>query len=504
MTKISKEYGYSIISFIVLIVMVYFPVVHEFSSSPIHMWDEATYANNSIDMALGNGNILVIQHLNEPDLYNTKPPFVIWLQALCIKSFGINEFAIRLPSAIFSFLTVIMVYFFCVRNLKSEIIGLIASAILVSSKGFISKHVVRSGDLDSILVFWLVLGLFTFLDYIIRKPDKSIFHFSLLSISLILGFLSKGIAGFFFVPFMFIVACLPFNFWVYTELRLYYSAIITLLSCFLYYVVRESLSSGYLDVVFGSEILRFNSVVMSWHVQPYDFYYDIMKTKHFDAFFHFLPITLITPFVTKSNKFRISIYLLIVSVGYFLLISYPDVKLSWYDAPLYPILSILLSLGLVECLCFLKNKFFISVNQHFINIGLIVFTAFIIYSPYKAILMNNKYNNSQIYSREFDGAYLRHLKESNLDIKNLIVLKKEKHIEHYDQVLFYIRAYNIEDNMQIKLKHEIGFNNGELVMTSQKEFKNEILEEYFVDIINSWKEGVVYHIKAAKNNVNTK
>ncbi len=90
------------------------------------------------------------------------------------------------------------------------------------------------------------------------------------------------------------------------------------------------------------------------------------------------------------------------------------------------------------------------------------------------------------------------MKESNVDIKNLIVLKKEEHVEHYDQVLFYVRAYNIEDDMQIKLKHETGFKNGELVMTSQEEFKNQILKEYYVKIINIWKEGVLYKIKNSK------
>lgn len=495
MEHIAKIKIYPFFCFVVLIFVAYFPIFEGFASAPIRMWDEATYANNSIDMAHGDNNIFVVQQLNEPDLYNSKPPFVIWMQAIAIKIFGINEFAIRLPSAIFGLFTVFLTYFFSVRHFKSESIGLISAAILLSSKGYISNHVVRSGDLDAILVFWLMLGVFVFVDLIIRKPKNSISHYLLLSFSFIFGFLSKGVAGFFFIPCMFIISCFPNNLWIYKDVKLYIFATITLLFSALYYLIRESLAAGYLDVVLASEILRINSIVMSWHVQPFDFYYQNMKNNCFAAFFYYLPTALILPFITKSNKFNISIALLVVAVGYFLLISYPAVKLHWYDAPLYPILSILLALTFVETVFFLRKKLFLSLSENFINIALLIFASLYIYSPYKAVLKANQYDENQIYTMEFDGAYLRHLKENNIDIQQLIVLKEEKNIEHYDQVLFYIRAYNIENNRQLTLKHEVLFEEGDIVMCSQEALKIKILELYAVDTINTWQQGVLYKIK---------
>ena len=358
MISIQKENLYSALFFIALIIISYFPIFHDLETSSIHMWDEATYANNSIDMAHGNNNIFIVQHLNEPDLYNSKPPFVIWMQALSIKALGINEFAIRLPSAIFSFLTVLLVYFFCVRNLQSKIIGIISCVILLSSKGYVSYHVVRSGDLDATLVFWLVLGLFTFIDLIINNPKNTYLHYSLLSISIIFGFLSKGIAGFFFIPFMFIISCFSYNRSLFKDLNLYFASILTFLICATYYLIRESLAPGYLEIVLGSEIFRFNNAVMSWHVRPFDYYYQNIKNIHFDAFFYILPISLVTPFIVKFNKRLISIYLLVVAIGYFLMISYPDIKLEYYDAPLYPILSVLISLGFIEIVLFFDKKAF--------------------------------------------------------------------------------------------------------------------------------------------------
>src|SRR5688572_17362545 len=70
---------------------------YSYRDVPIRIWDEAIYANNALEMT-ETENLLVLHNNGEPSLYNTKPPLNIWLQALSIRVFGINEFAIRLPS----------------------------------------------------------------------------------------------------------------------------------------------------------------------------------------------------------------------------------------------------------------------------------------------------------------------------------------------------------------------------------------------------------------------
>ncbi|HEY5122220.1 MAG TPA: glycosyltransferase family 39 protein, partial [Ignavibacteria bacterium] len=258
---------------IMVITLSYFPIFNNLGKFQIRMWDEATYANNSIDLLLTNQNIFVVEKQGKPDLYNTKPPFVIWLQALSMKLFGINELAIRMPSAIFGFLTILLVYFFCTNVLGSNIIGFLSAGILLTAKGFISNHVVRTGDLDAVLVFWLTLGLFAFIDLVIKKPKNSFYHFLILTISLTFGFLTKGIAGFFFVPFMFIISFLFNNHKIFKEKYLYISGFITAILCLSYYFIRELIAPGYINILLGSEILRYNHDIMSWHLHPFDFYY---------------------------------------------------------------------------------------------------------------------------------------------------------------------------------------------------------------------------------------
>src|SRR5690242_955714 len=93
------------VPYLILILISFFPLFINLGKFPIRMWDEATYANNAIDM-LSFDNPLVVEHMGQPDMYNTKPPLVIWLQAAAMKIFGINEWSVRMPSAMFGLLTV--------------------------------------------------------------------------------------------------------------------------------------------------------------------------------------------------------------------------------------------------------------------------------------------------------------------------------------------------------------------------------------------------------------
>ncbi len=60
------------------------------------------------------------------DTWLAKPPLSLWIISLSIKLFGVNEFAIRFPSLIFSLLSIYLT--FCIgRKLFSEKIGVIAA-----------------------------------------------------------------------------------------------------------------------------------------------------------------------------------------------------------------------------------------------------------------------------------------------------------------------------------------------------------------------------------------
>jgi 4-amino-4-deoxy-L-arabinose transferase-like glycosyltransferase len=115
--------------------------------------DEAIYANNALEMAI-NKDFWVLKNNDVATLYNVKPPLVIWLQCLCIWIFGANEFAIRLPSVLAAFFMCFRVFYFLNKhfNIRAAFLRLL---VLVTSQGYVKVHVTRTGDLDSVLVFFI-------------------------------------------------------------------------------------------------------------------------------------------------------------------------------------------------------------------------------------------------------------------------------------------------------------------------------------------------------------
>ena len=125
-------------------VFLYMPIFGHLDTLPLRIWDESRLAINAYEM-LNDKNHLVTHFEGKPDMWNTKPPFMIWCQVFCMKLLGVNELAVRLPSAIAAFLTCLVLLFFSQWYLKSFWFGFIAVFILISAQGFISLHGTRTG-----------------------------------------------------------------------------------------------------------------------------------------------------------------------------------------------------------------------------------------------------------------------------------------------------------------------------------------------------------------------
>ena len=70
-------------------------------------WDEINFAEAAREMIVTK-NYLTVQIDFQP--FWEKPPLFIWMQALSMKLFGINEFAARFPNAICGIITLLVVF----------------------------------------------------------------------------------------------------------------------------------------------------------------------------------------------------------------------------------------------------------------------------------------------------------------------------------------------------------------------------------------------------------
>ena len=139
-------------------------------------WDEVNFAEAAREM-LVTGEFSYVQINFEP--FWEKPPLFIWMQALSMSVFGINEFAARLPNAICGALT-LTVLFNIGSMLVSNRFGLLW--VLIYAGSLLPQFYFRSGIIDP----WFNLFIFLGIHQLIRASEKEYLNRKHLSISALL------------------------------------------------------------------------------------------------------------------------------------------------------------------------------------------------------------------------------------------------------------------------------------------------------------------------------
>ena len=324
---------------VIAILVCSFPAFYLLDVPSIFIWDEAVYVNASWDMAHGHSWLIP-----EEGSYNTKPPLVLWLQAIGLWLFDSPEFAVRLPSAL-SVTGILIMMMIALRRWGfdqwTRILALIA---FVGHEGFIRHHISRTGDLDAVMTFFVTGYLLTALDGMHFK-HWSFRHLVLFFIMLTGAFYAKSIAGWLMLGPLGII-------WIFsslrtelTRMRFWVGAFLSIAICLVYYLTRASAQPGYLSLTWHSEYMRMFANVMPWHEQPFTYYFkNFVLLKTFTPWIFLLIIAVMTGLVlireklTKQQLIRWTF----ISFGYLILISVPAVKLEWYDAPVYPFFALIL------------------------------------------------------------------------------------------------------------------------------------------------------------------
>ncbi|MBC7534282.1 MAG: glycosyltransferase family 39 protein [Ferruginibacter sp.] len=145
--------------------------------------DAAQYASMSREM-LESGNYLQVYDLGKD--YLDKPPFLIWISAMSMKIFGVNNFAYRLPSFLFSLLAILSTYRFS-RIFYDRSTSTFAAIILASCQAFfLINHDIRT---DTILMSWVIFSLWQLAAWF---NNGKFFHFVLGCAGIACGMMTKG------------------------------------------------------------------------------------------------------------------------------------------------------------------------------------------------------------------------------------------------------------------------------------------------------------------------
>lgn len=150
MTSIKTEYKpYLLITIMgLLFFLPYLGLVHLFD------WDEINFAEAAREMIV-TGDYLTVRIDYEP--FHEKPPLFIWLQALSMNLFGINEFAARLPNAVTGVFTLITLYHIG-RRIFDEKFGLLWA--LAYSGSLLPHFYFKSGLIDPVFNLLIFLSIY--------------------------------------------------------------------------------------------------------------------------------------------------------------------------------------------------------------------------------------------------------------------------------------------------------------------------------------------------------
>lgn len=456
--------------FLLLITISFFPLFYKLGASVIHIWDEAIYANNALEM-YSNKNYWVLHNNGAPNLYNVKPPLVIWLQCLSLHTFGVGETAIRIPSALAALGTIIAIFMFLKKYLSLGW-GFFASLVLVTSAGFVRVHVTRSGDLDSVLVFFVTLYALLFFDYLLDEKKQSNRRLILIAFFVFCAFMSKSLAGLMPLPGLLLGALLIGKGKILLKnYSVYVLAMVVLMLAAMYYLLREKAQPGYFKEVWFSEFSRYTENVMSWHQQPFNFYWKHLKNQAFDFWIYWLPIGLAGLFNPNNALRKMTILLMVFVSCYFLLISVPSVKLDWYDAPLFPFMAVLIALGMATLFMVLfKHR---QVRTVLLSVVLLS-TIF----PYRKIMAANK-ETLPADSLEFEAYAIREIASEKPEIRQYKILKKVDHPEHLDAINFYIKKEKMQRSAKIEIVADPAeINAGDKVVCASPELEEKLKEKF--------------------------
>jgi len=438
-----KEKLNTIIITIVFIALCSYPLFVNLGKLSLRMWDESRNALNAFEM-LQNKQYIVTHFEGKPDMWNTKPPLLVWFIAFFMKIFGPTTLALRLPSALSALSTALFCLWLSKKYLSSLIPGIFAGFVLCYSVGFVDYHAARNGDFDAMLSMWVFFYSMLFFIYLETKERKILW---LSALCIALAILTKGIAACMFLPGLALFVIINKKYWLlFKKAEFYLIPLTGLLIGASYYFIREMYNPGYLNAVIENEITGRYLNTVEGHKGDILFYLRLMFASHYQFWLWCVPVSCVISFVQKDQKVKLlSAFLLTQSLLYLIIISIADTKLPWYDVPLYPFLGLIIGLALASIYDRIILRFSLKqIYEHiivFAFLGLIVF-----YFPVSNMLGTSiKAKKENFYPELFYGDFINSFYKKFPNQISLKIISEDynPHLLFYKKV-FYSKGHYID------------------------------------------------------------
>ena len=420
-----------------LLLLLALPLYFELGRSPIQLWDESRLANNAAEMAQ-HGHWLVPHYDGTPDHWNTKPPLLIWLEALSFRVFGFSTWAFRLPTLLATLGTVGLLFRFAARVLRQPLAGLLGTVVLVTCAGYVRLHVARTGDYDALLIFWQVLLWSSFFQYLETGQHREL---GWVTVAVIAGTLTKGPAGLLGVPGLLLYALLRGKLiWLLRQPLVYAAGALWVVVTGGYLLGREAIDPGYWRAVQENDLGGRFLAVIEGHSHGWSYYLENLRTRFFTNWLWAVPLALVLGWLQPAGVLRRAVGLLTAFViGWLVVISAAKSKLEWYEGPVYPALALLIGIGL----SLLYQNLVVLYPQLSGRRGWLAQAALavgLLYLPYASIfgqLIEERHSDFTLGADAYLGRYLPKLARERPELDKVTLLYRGDN--YYDAVLHYYR-----------------------------------------------------------------
>lgn len=319
-------------------------------------WDEINFAESAREM-LATGNFLDVQ-INYIAFWE-KPPLFFWLQAFCMKVFGVNELAARLPNAITGIVT-LQVLFAIGKRLFNNKTALLWCLIYAGS--VLPFFYFKSGIIDPLFNLFIFLGIYHFYLFVQVEEKIAIEHVCLSAIFIGLSNLTKGPVGFlifFLTAFIYMILKKKYTKFLKWQVILVYTLTFSLVGG-LWFILQMLTGNFTIIVDFFKYMIELSQSKVAGHGGFFGYHFVVVFLGVFPASI-FATEEIIKPFsknylTQKNTQNDFKLWMLILFWAVLILFTIVETKIVHYSSMCYLPLSYLALLSVKAII--IKNKTF--------------------------------------------------------------------------------------------------------------------------------------------------
>lgn len=472
----TRDIFFYAIAIAVLSLVVIFSIFYRIDANPLEIWDEARVAVSSLEMSQSH-NYFIPTYDGQPDMWSVKPPLMIVVQSFSMKFFGYNELGVRMPTAIAAVATALVLLWFCSYVLQNFLAGFCSVVFLCTSSGYICQHVARTGDYDTLLIFFLTAYFVFALCYIIKEQYK---YYLLFNIFLLLALFTKGIAGVFFLPGIFIGFVFQKGMFKKLLRLKFLLPPLFIVGCFLsYYIIREQYNAGYIQTVIFEEMKgRMFDSKFDTDTRWY-YFFENMVSSAFNPWWVFIPLSILGYRTAKEFERKTILIAGITLFIFWIPLTIYINKNTWYFAPSYPLLSLIASITFSVLADKLSSDFTSRFSKKIVlSVTVIVLCFFPVFNAYK---------NSEQLNERFGFAEL--VKSKKIPA-NAIILSAG----YNSPVVFYQKALALRGT-NVLVSDMNGVNTGNTVIAITSGDVNRVKQQFSCDVLYANKETEMLYLK---------